>query len=155
MCIRDRLGWGFQLQEPIFVLILAAFLFLFGLSLSGVFEIGFSITGVGAGLTQKSGLTGSFFSGVLATVVATPCMAPFLGVAVGAALAMDPISSFAVFTSIAIGLSTPYLLLSLYPQWLQKLPKPGVWMETFKQFMAFPIYATVAWLIWTLDGIIQ
>ena len=153
--MQQQLGWGFQLQEPIFVLILAAFLFLFGLSLSGVFEIGFSITGVGAGLTQKAGLTGSFFSGVLATVVATPCMAPFLGVAVGAALAMEPISSFAIFTSIAIGLSTPYLLLSLYPQWLQKLPKPGVWMETFKQFMAFPIYATVAWLIWTLDGLIQ
>ena len=153
--MEQQLGWGFQLQEPIFVLVLAAFLFLFGLSLSGVFEIGFSITGVGAGLTQKSGLTGSFFSGVLATVVATPCMAPFLGVAVGAALAMNPISSFAIFTSIAIGLSTPYLLLSLYPQWLQKLPKPGVWMETFKQFMAFPIYATVAWLIWTLDGLIQ
>jgi DsbC/DsbD-like thiol-disulfide interchange protein/cytochrome c biogenesis protein CcdA len=153
--MEQQLGWGFQLQEPIFVLVLAAFLFLFGLSLSGVFEIGFSITGVGAGLTQKSGLTGSFFSGVLATVVATPCMAPFLGVAVGAALAMNPISSFAIFTSIAIGLSTPYLLLSLYPQWLQKMPKPGVWMETFKQFMAFPIYATVAWLIWTLDGLIQ
>jgi DsbC/DsbD-like thiol-disulfide interchange protein/cytochrome c biogenesis protein CcdA len=153
--MQQQLGWGFQLQEPIFVLILAAFLFLFGLSLSGVFEIGFSVTGVGAGLTQKAGLTGSFFSGVLATVVATPCMAPFLGVAVGAALAMEPIYSFAIFTSIAIGLSTPYLLLSLYPQWLQKLPKPGVWMETFKQFMAFPIYATVAWLIWTLDGLIQ
>ena len=153
--MEQQLGWGFQLQEPIFVLILAAFLFLFGLSLSGVFEIGFSITGVGAGLTQKSGLTGSFFSGVLATVVATPCMAPFLGVAVGAALAMHPISSFAIFTSIAIGLSTPYLLLSLYPQWLKKLPKPGSWMDTFKQFMAFPIYATVAWLIWTLDGLIQ
>jgi DsbC/DsbD-like thiol-disulfide interchange protein/cytochrome c biogenesis protein CcdA len=153
--MEQQFGWGFQLQEPIFVLILATFLFLFGLSLSGVFEIGFSFTGVGAGLTQKSGLTGSFFSGVLATVVATPCMAPFLGVAVGAALAMDPISSFAIFTSIAIGLSTPYLLLSLYPQWLQKLPKPGVWMETFKQFMAFPIYATVAWLIWTLGSLIQ
>jgi len=110
---------------------------------------------VGAGLTQKSGLTGSFFSGVLATVVATPCMAPFLGVAVGAALAMHPISSFAIFTSIAIGLSSPYLLLSLYPKWLEKLPKPGSWMDTFKQFMAFPIYATVAWLIWTLDGLIQ
>ncbi len=153
--MEQQLGWGFQLQEPIFVLILTAFLFLFGLSLSGAFEIGFSITGVGAGLTQKAGLTGSFFSGVLATVVATPCMAPFLGVAVGAALAMEPISSFAIFTSIAIGLSTPYLLLSLYPQWLQKLPKPGAWMETFKQFMAFPIYATVAWLIWTLDSLIQ
>jgi len=143
------------LQEPLFVLVLSVFLFLFGLSLSGVFEIGFSFTGVGSELSQKSGLVGSFFSGVLATVVATPCMAPFLGVAVGAALTMPTVSSFAIFTSIAIGLSTPYLLLSFYPNWLNKLPRPGAWMETFKQFMAFPIYATVAWLVWTLDGLIQ
>ena len=153
--LEQQLGWGFQLQEPLFVLVLSVFLFLFGLSLSGVFEIGFSFTGVGSELSQKSGLVGSFFSGVLATVVATPCMAPFLGVAVGAALTMSPVSSFAIFTSIAIGLSTPYLLLSFYPNWLNKLPRPGAWMETFKQFMAFPIYATVAWLVWTLDGLIQ
>ena len=152
--LEHQLGWGFQLQEPIFVLVLAMLLFLFGLSLSGVFEMGISITGLGSNLSQKAGLSGSFFSGVLATVVATPCMAPFLGVAVGAALTMSALPSFIIFTSIAIGLSTPYLLLSFFPAWLGKLPRPGAWMESFKQFMAFPVYATVAWLIWTLDGLL-
>ena len=152
--LEQQLGWGFQLQEPIFVLVLAILLFLFGLSLSGVFEIGMSVSGLGADLSRKSGLWGSFFSGILATVVATPCMAPFLGVAVGAALTMPALSSLMVFTSIALGLSTPYLLLAFFPAWMEKLPKPGAWMESFKQFMAFPIYATVAWLIWTLDGLL-
>ena len=136
-------------------MILAIVLFLFGLSLSGVFEMGMSITGLGTSLTRKSGLWGSFFSGFLATVVATPCMAPFLGVAVGTALTMSALPTFAVFTSIALGLSTPYLLLSSFPAWLEKLPKPGAWMESFKQFMAFPVYATVAWLMWTLEGLLN
>ena len=152
--LEQQLGWGFQLQEPVFVLILAVLLFFFGLSLSGVFELGMSLTGLGAGLSHKSGLQGTFFSGVLATVIATPCMAPFLGVAVGAALTMPVLPAFAVFTSIALGLSSPYLLLSFFPGWVEKLPKPGLWMESFKQFMAFPVYATVAWLIWTLQGLL-
>jgi len=150
----DDIGWGFQLQEPIFVFVLAVFLFIFALSLSGVFDIGLSMTGVGGKLSQKSGYLGSFFSGFLATVVATPCMAPFLGVAVGAALAMSWLSSIIVFTSIALGLSTPYLLLSIYPKWISSLPKPGAWMDTLKQAMAFPLYATVAWLLWTLNSLI-
>jgi thiol:disulfide interchange protein DsbD len=152
--LEQNLGWGFQLQEPAFVLVLAILLFLFGLSLSGVFEIGLSMTGLGAEFSRKPGLSGSFFSGVLATVVATPCMAPFLGVAVGAALTMPALPSFAIFTAIALGLSTPYLLLASFPAWLERLPRPGMWMESFKQFMAFPVYATVAWLIWTLDGLL-
>ena len=152
--LEAKLGWGFQLQEPVFVFVLALVLMIFGLSLSGVFEIGMSVTGIGSALSKKSGLWGSFFSGVLATVVATPCMAPFLGVAVGAALTMPPFSSFIIFTAVGMGLSTPYLGLSFFPQWVQKLPKPGGWMESFKEFMAFPIYATVAWLVWTLDGLL-
>ena len=152
--LEEQLGWGFQLQEPGFVFILALILLTFGLSLSGVFEIGMSVTGIGSGLSQRSGLSGSFFSGVLATVVATPCMAPFLGVAVGAALTMPAFYSFIIFTAVGLGLSTPYLGLSFFPKWVQKLPKPGAWMESFKQFMAFPIYATVAWLIWTLEGLL-
>ena len=120
----------------------------------GVFEVGMSMTGVGGKLSQKSGYLGSFFSGFLATVVATPCMAPFLGVAVGAALAMPWLSSFTVFTCIAIGLSAPYLLLSIFPKWISRLPKPGAWMDTLKQAMAFPLYATVAWLLWTLNSLI-
>ncbi|MEL0004520.1 MAG: thioredoxin family protein [Opitutales bacterium] len=152
--LQQQVGWGFQLQEPAFVFALAVILFLFALNLSGVFEIGMRLTGAGSSLTQKSGLSGSFFSGVLATVVATPCMAPFLGVAVGTALTMDTLPAFTVFTSIALGLASPYLILSLFPQWLSHLPKPGAWMETFKQFLAFPLYATVVWLIWTLAALL-
>jgi DsbC/DsbD-like thiol-disulfide interchange protein/cytochrome c biogenesis protein CcdA len=152
--LQQQVGWGFQLQEPAFVFALAVILFLFALNLSGVFEIGMRMTGAGSSLTQKSGLSGSFFSGVLATVVATPCMAPFLGVAVGTALTMDTLPAFTVFTSIALGLASPYLILSLFPQWLSHLPKPGAWMETFKQFLAFPLYATVVWLIWTLAALL-
>ena len=156
--LRERLGndigWGFQLQEPVFVFILAVFLLIFALNLSGVFEIGLFMTGIGGHLTQKNGYIGSFFSGFLATIVATPCMAPFLGVAVGAALSMEWFSSIAVFTSIAMGLSTPYLVLSVFPKWISRLPKPGQWMDNLKQAMAFPLYGTVAWLIWTLDSLI-
>jgi thiol:disulfide interchange protein DsbD len=150
----EDLGWGFQLQEPAFVFALAIFLLIFAMSLSGVFEIGLSLVGVGSKLSRKSGYAGSFFSGVLATVVATPCMAPFLGVAVGAALTMDLLPAFTVFTSVAIGLSFPYLLLSVFPGWISKLPKPGAWMDTFKQAMAFPLYATVVWLLWTLGSLL-
>lgn len=158
LAIRESLGadvgWGFQLQEPVFVFILAVFLLIFALSLSGVFEMGLSVTGIGGQLSQKSGYAGSFFSGFLATVVATPCMAPFLGVAVGAALTMNWVSSLTIFTSIALGLSAPYLILSIFPKWISRLPKPGKWMDTLKQAMAFPLYATVAWLIWTLNSLI-
>jgi len=150
----EDLGWGFQLQEPAFVFILSVFLLIFAMSLSGVFEIGLSLIGVGSKLSQRSGYAGSFFSGVLATVVATPCMAPFLGVAVGAALTMELLPAFTVFTSVAIGLSFPYLLLSVFPGWISKLPKPGAWMDTFKQAMAFPLYATVVWLLWTLASLL-
>jgi len=152
--LSEDLGWGFQLQEPIFVFVLAVFLLIFAMSLSGVFEIGMSMTGVGAKLTQSGGFSSSFFSGVLATVVATPCMAPFLGVAVGAALTMEWLPAFTVFTFVAVGLSSPYLLLSIFPKWMSKLPKPGAWMDTFKQAMAFPLYGTVAWLLWTLQSLL-
>ena len=150
--MKQELGWGFQLQEPGFVFVLALVLLIFALSLSGVFEIGLSLTGTGAKLSRQSGYAGSFFSGVLAVVVATPCMAPFLGVAVGAALAMAWLPALAVFTCVGLGLAFPYLLLSLMPNWISRLPKPGSWMESFKQAMAFPIYATVVWLVWNLSA---
>jgi thiol:disulfide interchange protein DsbD len=148
----DQLGWGFQLQSPGFVYALTLVLLVFALNMSGVFEFGLGATGVGSNLQTKSGYTGSFFTGVLATVVATPCSAPFLAPALGAALALPTGQSFAIFTAIALGLSAPYLLLSIFPQAIRILPRPGAWMETFKQFMAFPLYATVAALIWVLAG---
>jgi thiol:disulfide interchange protein DsbD len=146
----SQLGWGFQLQSPAFVFILAAIMLVFALSMSGVFEFGMSATSVGSDLQMKSGYGGSFFTGVLATLVATPCSAPFLAPALGAALSLSTLESFAIFTAIAIGLSTPYLLLSIFPAVVKLLPRPGAWMETFRQIMAFPLYATVAYLIWVL-----
>lgn len=148
----DQLGWGFQLQSPGFVYALTLVLLVFGLNMSGVFEFGLGATAVGSSLQTKSGYSGSFFTGVLATVVATPCSAPFLAPALGAALAVSTAESFVIFTAIAAGLSAPYLLLSIFPGAVKVLPRPGAWMETFKQVMAFPLYATVAYLIWVLAG---
>jgi thiol:disulfide interchange protein len=122
----------------------------FAMNMSGVFEFGLSATAMGSGLQTKSGYAGSFFTGILATVVATPCSAPFLAPALGAALTVSTVESFTIFTAIAVGLSMPYLLLSLFPQAIKVLPRPGAWMETFKQFMAFPLYATVGYLVWVL-----
>lgn len=146
----DQLGWGFQLQSAAFVYGLAVLMLVFAMNMSGVFEFGLRATAVGSDLQMKSGYAGSFFTGVLATVVATPCSAPFLAPALGAALAVSTAESFIIFTAIAVGLSTPYLLLSIFPQAVKVLPRPGAWMETFKQFMAFPLYATVGYLIWVL-----
>ncbi|MEO6002734.1 MAG: protein-disulfide reductase DsbD domain-containing protein [Opitutus sp.] len=148
----DKLGWGFQLQSPAFVFTLAALMLVFAMNMSGVFEFGLRATSVGGNLQTKSGFAGSFFTGVLATVVATPCSAPFLAPALGAALALSTAASFAIFTAIAVGLAAPYLLLSIFPGAVKVLPRPGAWMETFKQFMAFPLYATVGYLIWVLAG---
>jgi len=147
-----QLGWGFQLQSPAFVFGMAAFLLIFALNLSGLFEVGLAATGVGGKLQMQEGYTGSFFTGALAVLVATPCSAPFLAPALGAALSLSPFESFLVFTAIAVGLALPYLLLSIFPQAIKLLPRPGAWMETFKQLMAFPLYATVGWLLWVLAG---
>lgn len=147
-----ELGWGFQLQEPGFVFAMTAVLLAFALNMSGVFEFGLGATALGGSLQQKQGYSGSFFTGVLATVVATPCSAPFLAPALGAALALPTAASFGVFTAIALGLAAPYLLLAAFPGALRALPRPGAWMETFKQGMAFLLYATVALLIWILAG---
>ncbi len=145
-------GWGYQLQVPGFVFSVAVVMLVFAMSLSGVFEFGVGATGVGGNLQMKSGYVGTFFTGVLATVVATPCSAPFLATALGATLSLATVEKFAVFTMIGLGLSTPYLLLSAFPAAVKILPRPGAWMETFKQLMAFPLYATVAYLVWVLAG---
>jgi thiol:disulfide interchange protein/DsbC/DsbD-like thiol-disulfide interchange protein len=146
-------GWGFQLQSPVFLAVLASFLFLFALSLAGQFDIGLSLTSVGGGLAQKQGYAGSFFTGVLATVVATPCTAPFMGAAVGFALAQSGAVPFAVFTALALGLAAPYVLLSWQPAWARLLPRPGAWMEVFKHITAAIFFATVIWLAWVYGQI--
>jgi DsbC/DsbD-like thiol-disulfide interchange protein/cytochrome c biogenesis protein CcdA len=148
----QQLGWGFQLQSAPFVFLLAVLMMIFGLSLSGVFEFGIILTGTGSNLQHEKGYSGSFFTGVLATVVAAPCSAPFLAPALGAALTLPAVQSSIIFSFVAFGLSAPYLLLSAFPQTLNVLPKPGRWMETFKQIMAFPLYATTGYLIWVFAG---
>lgn len=147
----SEIGWGFQLQQPIVVIALAAIFFLLGLSLFGIFEIGLSLTTAGAGVQAKSGFAGSFFSGLLATVVATPCTAPFMGAALGYALALPTGSALLVFTMLGLGMALPYLILSASPGLIQRIPRPGPWMETLKQLMGFLMMATVVWLAWVLS----
>ncbi|MGA3345155.1 MAG: thioredoxin family protein [Terracidiphilus sp.] len=144
------LGWGFQFQSPVFLSLMAGLLFFLGLSLAGQFEIGLTLTGAGGSLAAKQGYTGSFFTGVLAVVVATPCTAPFMGAAIGYALAQSAAVTFAVFTALALGLAAPYVALTLQPAWTRLLPKPGAWMEVLRQAVAVPIFATVIWLAWVM-----
>jgi thiol:disulfide interchange protein DsbD len=145
-----RLGWGFQFQSPVFLSLMAGLLFFLALSLAGQFEIGLSLTSAGGSLAAKQGYTGSFFTGVLAVIVATPCAAPFMGVAIGYALAQPAPITFAVFTALALGLAAPYVLLTIQPAWTRILPKPGAWMEVLRQAISVPIFATVIWLAWVL-----
>jgi thiol:disulfide interchange protein len=144
------LGWGFQFQSPVFLALMAGLLFFLGLSLAGQFEIGLTLTSAGGSLAQKEGYTGSFFTGVLAVVVATPCTAPFMGAAIGYALSAPPAVTFAVFTALALGLAAPYVALTLQPAWTRILPRPGAWMEVLRQAVSVPIFATVIWLAWVL-----
>jgi len=146
------LGWGFQFQSPVFLALMAGLLFFLGLSLAGHFEIGLTLTSAGGSLASKQGYTGSFFTGVLAVVVATPCTAPFMGAAVGYALAQSAAVTFVVFTALALGLAAPYVALTLQPAWTRVLPKPGAWMEVLRQAISVPIFATVIWLAWVLAG---
>lgn len=143
-----QIGWGFQLQNPAIVLILSYILFIIGLNLSGVFEFSGKLANTGHKFASGNGLKGSFFTGMLATVVATPCTAPFMGVALGFALTQPPFISLVVFAALGLGLALPYLLLSFIPALRNFLPKPGAWMESFRNFLAFPMYGSAAWLIW-------
>jgi thiol:disulfide interchange protein/DsbC/DsbD-like thiol-disulfide interchange protein len=146
----EQIGWGFQLQSPLFVTLLVYLLLAVGLNLSGVFEVGGGLAGVGDGLTQGDSYRASFFTGVLTTLVATPCTAPFMAFAVGAALTQPPVFALCIFAALGLGLALPYLLLSFAPWMRRALPKPGAWMDTLKQIFAFPIYASAAWLLWVL-----
>ncbi|CAA0082099.1 Thiol:disulfide interchange protein DsbD [Zhongshania aliphaticivorans] len=146
----QAIGWGFQLQTPWFVTLLACLFFVLSLNLLGLFEIGGSWTDIGGGLSRKKGYTGSFFTGVLATVVASPCTAPFMGTAVGFAASQSPPVALLVFGFIGLGMALPVLLLTLFPAGLQRLPKSGSWMISLRQFLAFPLLATAIWLAWVI-----
>ena len=147
----EQLGWGFQLQSPAFIILLTILLFLFALSMFGVFEIGTSLTTVGQKSSNDTGFVGSFSSGILATVVATPCTAPFMGSALGYALSQPTIVALLIFAMLGLGMALPYLLLTTVPGLVKYIPRPGAWMESFKQFMGFLLMATVLWLLWVFS----
>ncbi|HLL12436.1 MAG TPA: thioredoxin family protein, partial [Rubrivivax sp.] len=144
-------GWGFQFQAPWFVMAMAWLLLAIGLNMSGVYEIGGRLSGAGQSLTAQRGHRGSFFTGLLAVVVATPCTAPFMGAALGAALAAPPPTALGLFLAMGCGLALPYALLGVFPQAARWLPRPGGWMVLLRQGMAFLMYASAAWLIWVLS----
>ncbi|MCQ4165981.1 protein-disulfide reductase DsbD family protein [Tahibacter harae] len=146
----QSLGWGFQLQSPLLVAALAYLMVAMGLSLSGAFVIGARLMGVGQSLAGGGGARGAFFTGVLACVVASPCTAPFMGPALGFALTQPAAAALAVFAALGAGLALPIVALSFIPLLARWLPRPGAWMETFKQVMAWPLYVTAVWLFWVL-----
>ena len=139
------INWGEQLTSPIFLASIIMLLYLFGLNMAGVFELGTSLTGAGGDLQTKKGYSGSFFSGVLTTLIATPCSGPFLGSVMGYTLKQPPLQGMVIFTIFALGISSPYVILAFFPKLINKLPKPGAWMVTFKQLMAFALFATAAY----------
>lgn len=146
----ELLGWGFQLQNPYFVMGLIVLLFMVSLNFLGWFEVGLGLQSKVGQVKTQGGLTGSFLSGVLATLLATPCTAPFMGAAIGFAFTQSLQDYLAIFAMLGVGMSTPYLVLSLMPFLVKMLPRPGAWMDQFKQFMAFPMLATTLWLGWVL-----
>lgn len=146
----EQLGWGFQLQSPMVVAGLAALFTLIGLNLAGVFEFGTFLPSRLATLHTENPTTNAFLSGVLVTAIASPCTAPFMGAALGYAVGLPATQALAVFAALGVGMALPYLLASVVPAVTRALPRPGAWMVTFKQLMAFPMFATVVWLVWVL-----
>ena len=147
----SQVGWGYQLQSPVVVAGLAFLMLAVGLSLSGVFHLGGRIVGLGDGLARRGGLVGSFFTGALAAVVATPCTAPFMGAAVGFALTQPPALGLGVFAALGLGLALPFVLLAATPGLVRLMPRPGPWMAALKGALAFPVYGTAAWLVWVVS----
>lgn len=143
-----QLGWGFQLQAPFFVAFMAALFFAIGLNLMGAFEVGAIFTRLGNKVGEPAGYGESLASGALATIIATPCTAPFMGAALGFALTRSVPETLAIFGLLGLGMALPYLILSLAPGLLERLPRPGPWMETFRHLLSFPMFATVIWLTW-------
>jgi thiol:disulfide interchange protein DsbD len=147
----EAVGWGFQLQEPIVVAGFALLIFAVGLNLSGVFELGGNFAGMGDKLARHGGMIGSFFTGVLAVAVAAPCTAPFMGAAMGFALTQPAAIALGVFVALSLGFAAPFVALGYAPKLLRVIPKPGAWMITLRQALAFPMYATAIWLTWVLS----
>ena len=148
----EQFGWGFQLQSPGVVTALALLFFILGLNLSGVFEFATLVPSSAGGWSAHNQYANAALSGVLAVVIASPCTAPFMGAALGFALAQPALLTLIVFAALGAGMALPFMLLTWYPGWRRMLPKPGAWMERLKQFLAFPLYATVAWLVWVLGA---
>lgn len=151
----QAVGWGFQLQDPLFIGALALLFTFLALNLFGVFELGTSIATIAGSASQETAATGyraSFWSGIFATAVATPCTGPFMGSALGYALSQPVYISFAVFTALGLGMSLPYLAIGFFPSTIKWIPKPGPWMESFKQFLGFIMLAAVIWLLWVFIG---
>ncbi len=148
----ESLGWGFQLQQPGFVAFMAYLFFIMGLSLSGMFYLGTSLMGAGQSLTSGEGLKSSFFTGVLAALVASPCTAPFMATALGFAITQPAPVALSIFAALGLGMALPFILLSYSPYLARHLPQPGPWMETLKQVLAFPLYLTSVWLLWVLSN---
>lgn len=146
----EQLGWGFQLQSPLVVAALAALFTLIGLNLAGVFEFGSFLPSSVATLEARHPVLNAFLTGVLAVAVASPCTAPFMGASLGFAVGLPAVQALAVFAVLGLGMALPYLLASWIPAVARMLPRPGPWMEVFRRFMAFPMFATVAWLVWVL-----
>jgi thiol:disulfide interchange protein DsbD len=144
-------GWGFQFQSPVFVAGMSWLLFAVGLNLSGVYQVGSGLARTGHGLTTRPGYLGSFFTGLLAVIVATPCTAPFMGVAIAAGLAEPPGVTMLVFVAMGLGLAAPYVLLATLPTLGRMTPRPGHWMEVLRQALAFPMYGASAWLVWVVS----
>ena len=157
----SMIGWGYQLQSPVVVGILTLIMLGIGLILLTNINIGAGLTTLGSSVQSKNSYSGSFFTGVLAVVVASPCTAPFMGAAVGYALLQPSFATLPIFLSLGLGFAGPYVVLALKPEWISSLPKPGAWMETLKQFFAFPMIATALWLMWVFmvqtsgDALIQ
>ncbi len=143
-------GWGFQFQSPVFVVIVTWVLFAVGLNLSGVFALNWG-GGIGDSLASRADLWGSFFAGLLAVIVASPCTAPFMGAAIGTALAANALAAMTVFLGLGLGLASPYVLLAVVPYFARLLPRPGAWMELLRQVLAFPMYGAGVWLLWVIS----
>ncbi len=144
----EAIGWGFQLQSPLFVIFLIYLFFVMGLAFSGYLEIGSGLTSVGQSADNDDSLPSSFMTGVLATTIASPCTAPFMGPALGYAISQPSYVALLVFAFLGLGMALPFVLLTWIPNLSNKLPRPGQWMDTFKQFLAFPLYLTAVWLLW-------